>query len=648
MADLYGIGISAILANQYGLEVTSQNMANVNTPGYSRQIPLFSSRDLGSHPAGITVQGRQRMADAYINLDLRNAISSSYQMNTYFQNAERLDNLFSNKVSDLSINMQDFFAGLQDLNNDPASNQNREVFFNQMLMMVDRFKSMSNELDGQFFDFAASVDSVLGEINTLLNNIAEANHRLSGNGGNVTALLDQRDGLLEELSKYVYFTVNEKDDGQVDINIGKGNSLILGAQAASLRIDISQGDFMQFDIKLRSELEDISIQDVIDGGTLGGLLQYKDEILSLAHGEIGRLAMTLGDAINKQNQLGMDLNSELGVALFNDINDPAAMSRRVIDDAGNTGSGVVTIGIDDISKVTSSNYQLRISGTDCVILRQSDNSIITTTPIGTIPNTIQLEGLNINLDSGTFNDGDKYLLTPTRYGANELSLMVKDVNKLALASPIRVITNSTNTGDVSIVETSVNDTSNSSFSVPGDLNPPIRIEFLSPNSYQIVNASTSGVIEGPITYNPSVENLVFPTPGAFDPGYQINLAGIANTGDEFTIEYNSDGTSDNRNGFVMTQLQTARLLNDGATTMQQAYQQFANRVATKTHFADIGAQTASIVQSQAQARRDNFSGVNIDEETANMIRYQQAYTAAAHLLSVARTTFDMLLNAIDR
>lgn len=644
---LYGIGMSALIANQYALELASQNLANVNTPGYTRQIPLFSSRDYAGMPAGVNINGSQRMSDNYINHELRNAISTHYQMQTYFQNAERMDTLVSNEMTDLSLTLQQFFSGLQNLNSDPASFQSREVFMNEMELMVERFQAMSNALDDKYFEFTTNLETVVGDVNIILDSIAGLNQMLLGGEGE-SALLDKRDSLLEELASYIHFTIKEHDDGRVDLSLGKGNSLVLGGQASHLSMEIAQGDFMRFELMIESGSSLLNVTDNVVGGIMGGLLTYQEEVLSLAHAEVGRLAMCIADAFNQQNQLGMDMNNELGIALFNDINAAEAMSRRVITNNLNTGTGAVTVGINDMTYVTTSNYELKFNSGNYSVVRLSDNEIVASGPAGAVPMTISADGLDINLDSGSFNDGDKFFLTPTRYGANEFALTSHDLNKIALASPIRVETDINNTGNVQVIATTVLDTSNASFITPGALNPPLRIEFVSETSFQIVNADTSAVIEGPITYNPSAEFAVFPTPSSYDPGYQITLTGPAHAGDQFTIDYNLNGFSDNRNGFELTQLQSEKLLNNGTTSFQQTYQQFSNRISTRTHFADIGSQSSRIMMQQSQLRRDDLSAVNMDEEAANLMRYQQAYQAAAHLLAVASGIFDMLFDAIGR
>ena len=213
-----------------------------------------------------------------------------------------------------------------------------------------------------------------------------------------------------------------------------------------------------------------------------------------------------------------------------------------------------------------------------------------------------------------------------------------------MASPVRTDALLANTGSGQISAGVVVDTTTPEFTTTaGQLTPPLRIEFLSASSYQVVNSTTSAVIEGPIAFTPGNTNTVFPTPGSYDPGYRIDLSGSPAAGDVFTVDYNTGGVGDNRNALLLAGIQNAKILNNGATSLQGNYSALIANVGSKTHQADIGQEAGKVLLAQAQDRRDSISAVNLDEEAANLLRFEQAYQAAAQIVSIARSVFNELM-----
>lgn len=644
---IYGIATSALMANQYALDLTSQNIANVNTPGYSRQSPIFVERMVNPFANGVDITGKQRMYDSFLEIDVRQAAGLVNQAEIYYTYAVQVDDLLSNIDSNINLEIADFFTSMQSANSDPANILNREVLYSQTGTLTSRFVRIAEEIQSKYADVDAIATGMVDQVNGYLEAIHAINIQTENKTSGIESLLDKRKELLESLSQLIDFNVLEKDNNTVDLFVGTGDSLLTGGEVSHLKVARNSGDLQRLEVNLEKGSILTEISRFVKGGQLGGLLTYRSEVLDTSRNELGRVAIALAGQMNDQNQLGMDLNNRLGERIFNDINDVNLQAARAISNQKNTGNGYIEVSIDDISLLTSSDYELYVTGGNAyTLMRAKDGVMVDSGTIGGLPDTISADGITLHLQSGTFNNGDRFLITPTRQGASSLSFDLIGPESFALASPIRATPDGANTGSATISEGKVVDVSTPDFATPGTLTPPIAIEFLSANTYQIVNATTSAVIEGPIVYNPAVNNEVFPTPGTYDPGYRFTLSGDARTGDRFDIVYNTDGVSDNRNGRELANIQDRQILNGNTSSIKQAYNQMANTIANKTHFALINQQANDMVYQQALDRRDALSGVNLDEEAVNLMQYQQAYQASAQLVLVANRMFDSLLMII--
>jgi flagellar hook-associated protein 1 FlgK len=310
----------------------------------------------------------------------------------------------------------------------------------------------------------------------------------------------------------------------------------------------------------------------------------------------------------------------------------------------NTGSGNISVAINTPGQLINSDYQLVFSdATHYSLKRKSDNTVVSSGNITSYPATIQADGFTATISSGTFNAGDVFDIKPTNGALAGIQVLMTDPGKLALGYPVSASASTNNAGQGKITVDSILNTSNSAFSTPGQLNPPIKIVFLSDNSYQIVNATTNAVMEGPITYDSAVNNSIFPTPGGYDPGYRVTLTGTVKQGDTFNIDYNSSPIGDNRNAQQFINLYTNKLVDNGRMTLGEAYHHTASDISMKTSFARGDFESATILFKQAENRYNQVSGVSDMEEMSNLSEYQQSYQACAQVVQVARTIFDTII-----
>ncbi len=645
-ANLFGIGKSSLVAYQKALNNTGNNIANVYTEGYNRKTVMLST--VGKNGlGGVEVSGIQRAYAANLNTELRNGISNYHKMSSYYDYAVQMDDLLGDEKTNISGGLNQYFSALHNTTTDPTSITARQVFLSNAQTLVDRFHHLSNKMDSQYLELNIELSNTVNEVNTLSENIASINRMLGGNFAGDLDLLDRRDQLMKELSEYVSFNTLDKDDGQVDIYLSSGDTLVMGGRASELTVINSSENPRNVDLAMKSGSSTVSLGNRINGGKIGGLLDYRKNFLDPAEQDLNRLALVITESVNTQHQEGMDLNDNLGKLLFSDVNQSNLTSSRVISTLNNSGSGTFTVTIDDATDLEVSDYQLTFtSPTDYQLTRISDLTTVSSGSIGGFPEQLSVDGFTLSIDSGAFTTGDRFLVSPTRSASHQMELLIHNPVEVALASPVAITGDDTNKGSGAATLEGITDIDNGSFATPGQLLPPVRIEFLSTTSYQIVNDTTSAVIEGPITYDPVNGASVFPTPGSYDPGYQVTLSGNPDPGDIFYAKYNAGAEGDARNAIAMTDLQFSKIMNGGKSNIFDSYNVLTGTTSSKTHFSDLSQQASSALIEQAQSRRDSISGVNMDEEAANLLQYQQAYQASAQIIAIANSLFDSLISII--
>ena len=634
MADLLNIGVSGLLAFQRNLSTVSHNISNVNTPGYSRQrvelgtrTPQFTGG--GYVGSGVQVSGVQRVYDSFLTSQVRATTSSNGQLQNLYSYASQVDNLLADPQSGLSPALQDFFGAVQDVADDPASIPARQVLLSNAAGLTDRFQYMNQRLGDLRSGVNTQIQTIATEINSLAQNIANVNRdivdALGAGGGSVpNDLLDKRDTLIAQLAERVAVTTIPQDDGAVNVFIGSGQSLVVGAASNTLVTAPNAFDPTRLEAAFKTGTTTVIISDSLTGGTLGGALQFRNQVLDSAQNSLGRLATGLVNTFNAQHLEGQDLNGALGAAFF------TAGAAQVLARSSNGGSGVVSAAIADANALTSSDYRLQNNAGTYTVTRLSDNTVTTLAGFPGAPATV--DGVTISLSSGVINSGDSFLIRPTRNGARDISVAISDPRKIAAAAPIRTSKSLSNLGSATISSGEVLNSANAAL-----LNA-VTITFNSPPT----TFAVTGVAPdpSPVTYT-SGTNIAY-------NGWQIQITGTPQAGDTFTIQQNANGVSDNRNALLLGGLQTQLTLAGSSASYQDLYGQVVAQVGATTHQADIGRQAQEGLLRQVTGARDAVSGVNLDEEAADLVRFQQAYQAAAQVISSSNNLFDALLNAVRR
>ncbi len=665
MPSIFGIGVSGLLTNQSALNTTAHNIANANTEGYSRQRAEQTIRNpefIGGnyYGSGVEVARVRRIFDQTHQLEIQSASADFMQLDSYLSQASRVDSLLADSKNGLNSAVQGFFTSVQGVVNDPASIAARQVMLEQAKSLESRFGSIHSQLESQTTQINANIDSIAQEITSVGVSIASFNNKIAGSSGNPPPdLLDRRDVAIARLSELVSVQTSEQSDGSVNVFIGNGQSLVTGSRSNQLVAEIDTQDPRSMSLSFVSGTSTIEITNNITGGELGGLMQAVNEIIEPAFNTLGRVAIAISDAFNQQNRLGMDLNNNLGGEFFTDINDSSIAATRISGDTNNTGNASLSINIDDPSILGDDNFTLFLQGGNYQLVNQTTNTTIATfAPPAVLPDSVAIAsaGISINFISGAGVNGDSFDIQPTRNFARDFSVSINQAEDIAAASPIRAEQALSNIGSGQVTSTQVTDTSTSQFTgVANDLNPPIRIQFDSPpavvGDFSIYDMSSGSpvLLAGGISgYVANQDNNMLALAGApyNTYGYDVTLNGNPQPDDSFDITYNNNGAGNNENAAAFGQLQQLAALDNGNATFQQAFGRIISKVGVNTQSAQIRRDAAESILFQTKERRESLSGVNLDEEAANLMKYQQAYEASAQVINIARTLFQTVLDSV--
>ena len=669
--NLLKIGTSAVLANSMLLNTTSNNIANVNTQGYSRQRTEFEAQTLG---LGVGRGTTERLVSEFTSAQLRRDTSKLAFANQYTAEANRIDGLFSNPANSISSAMNDLFQKLQTANNDPSAISTRQLIISSSESLTDRFATLSNLVLDQASYVNQQLDLDLTQTNSLIRNISELNRSIAGFGRGDNAqppldLLDRRDEALRQLSEKLDIKVLDSDNGEKLVFMATGQSLVVENGEFSILSLNGNPDPNVRNVQLSlnskpSVIRNLGIEEL--GGQLGGLLKFRDDLLIPTQMQLGQLALAMSDALNTQNKLGMNANGELGGDLF------VLPQTSGLAFQGNTGTGTVTVDIEPgkAAQLPPNDFLLTFTAPDTITLEATDTSgnvvpgsAVTVTGV-TFPTTIDSQttgvtdfyGLSLQLE-GPMNDGDRFALKPLSSAARNINLATTRPEDIALASPVRSVVADDNLGNAQVDKLIVSNTdpASSAFVAPDAINgAPFTVIHIGNNQFEVRDNTNALLGTTPALPNGQLNDIMAEA-GLGGYGFDFNITGIPQTGDNFTIEYNTGGFNDNRNGLEIAKLQTAETMRryavatpnaDNSVSFNEAYGTMVSFVGDKTAQARNSQAAAEALYAQTQQLKESLSGVSLDEEAANLVRFQQSYAAASKIISTSQTIFDTLLQAV--
>ena len=647
--NLFFTGLSGLNVARTALMTTAHNTANVYTTGYSRQVAEVATNAAVATGSGYVGTGAgvttiSRSYDRYLTAQLATAQSSSAALNAYGTEINRIDSLLADKTSGVSVLMQTFFTAVQGVANTPADSAARQQLISSAQSLSNKFRATDQyltDLNGSVND---QISGSVSQINTYASKIASLNQQISmmtavAGGQPPNDLLDQRDQLVSDLSQIVDVKVLEQDNGKYNVFMGNGQSLVTGDQAATMKAVPSAADPTRTTVALVGLAGNVSElgSDVITGGSLGGLMNFRTQTLIPTQNAIGRLAMAVSGAFNEQHGLGVDLNGALGTDFF------TTATPGVFSNAKNSGNMVLSGVVTDTSQLGTSDYSVQVSnvaGTlNYTVTRLSDKQAMgsfTSFPIS-------FDGVSLTQASGTAQAGDSFLVQPTRTGARDMDVLVLDPAKVAAASPIVTGNSAGNQGSGKLGAATV-DPSYPAMPLAANLTLSYDSATGALSGFPATSAVTVTLANGTATTYAAGAPVPY-TAGArisFD-GLAMTMTGTPANGDTFTIGKNSGGVSDPTNALLLGALQRQTTVGNGTTTFNGAYSQLVSEVGNKAMEIKVATKTQQSVTSQIKASQQSISGVNQDEETANLLMFQQMYQANAKVIQTASTIFDAIL-----
>jgi flagellar hook-associated protein 1 FlgK len=628
MADLLATSVSGLLAFQRALDVTSNNVANSATPGYSVESvnlseQLAQASSSGFIGSGVRVTSVTRAYDEALATQVRSSQSNYSGYNTYATLAAQVDNMLSATGTGLTAALQSFSNSLHAVANSPASTSSRQALLSQAQSLVQQLKSY----DSQVAQYGANVDAQITnnvtQVNSLATQIAKLNTQIAaaqqGTGQPPNDLLDKRDSLIDQLSQYVQVSTTPQGDGEMNVYIGSGQGLVIGGTAQALAATTDPYNASRHNISIATGGgATVDITSQISGGSLGGLLAVRSQVLDPTQNALGQISVGLATLMNQQQQSGMDLTGALGTAMFSVGGVLSAAATT------NTGNATVSVTRTNLSALTADNYRLQNTGGTWQLTDTTTGAIVPMTGSGTSASPFQAAGLSIVVN-GAAASGDGFSIQPTAGATAGLSLLLTSPTQIAAASPVRTAAGSANTGSGTISSATVLN--------PADPNllTTTKIQFTSATTYSI-NGAGSFPYSGGSTISAN--------------GWSVQISGTPAAGDTFTVSSNAGGTGDNTNVLAMVDQLASSALDGGTTSLMSAANNLVSDVGVLTQSAQNNASTQKAINTDAVTSRSNVSGVNLDEEAAKLVSYQQAYQACAQMIQASNTIFNSLITAV--
>lgn len=648
--NLLSIGKSGLFAAQAGLSTTGHNITNASVAGYNRQLVVQATAPMldtgvGFQGTGTQVSQIKRYSDEFLNSQVRSAQSSKSGLDSYYSQISQIDNMLADQTAGLSPSLQGFFKGVQDMAANRASVPSRQSMLSAADTLATRFQSLDARLGEIREGVNSTIQSSVVQINSYAQQIADLNDKI----GSFSAaqqrapndLLDKRDQLVLELNTQVKATVMPGENNSLTVSIGSGQPLVVGQRAFQLAAAKSPTDQARIEVGyLTGSKVTVLADNALAGGTLGGALDFRSKTLDPAQSALGKVAIGLAFEFNAQHKLGLDQNGLAGKDFFSVA--PAFVGKN-INNALSSTTAIEAV-VSDPGQLVDSDYKVEFDGTNYNVIRLSDNKSTAVTPYSAAGTTVTVDGVDFRI-SGLAARDDEFLVRPTIGGAANFKLLVQDVASIAAAAPIATSAPLSNTGSAKISAGQVNDDF-----LTGAPALPVTLSFDStsgnltgfPAGVPVSVTDSAGAVTN---YPAPATNVAFAAGSTYTfGGVSVTMTGAPGNGDSFTIAGNAGGVGDTRNIGLLADLQTRNIFNKGSATIQSSYAQLVSTVGNKTREVQVNGSAADALLTQAKASAADVSGVNLDEEATNLIKYQQAYQAAGKVMQIAGTIFDTLLS----
>ncbi|WP_118181917.1 flagellar hook-associated protein FlgK [Paraburkholderia phosphatilytica] len=663
MSDIISIGLSGLAAAQLGLQTSGENISNASTTGYTLETPVYAEASgqytsSGYVGGGVNTVTVQRAYSQYLTTELNNAQSSSSSMSAAYQLASQLNNLVGSPTSGIASAMTTFFSGLQTVSNDPSNLSTRQTAMSDATALADQINALGQQYDQLRSSVNTQITSTVASINQYSTQIAKLNSEInaaSASGQSPNQLLDQRDTAVSNLSQLVGVQVVSNSSGY-NVFIGNGQPLVVGSQNFSLSTQASPTDPSELSVAYQglsssSSSAQVMSDTAFSGGTLGGIMQFRDQMLDPSEQQLGAIATSFAAQVNSQNALGIDLSGNTGGALF------SVGSPTVVASSKNTGTESVTASLVDPTAASSDSYALSYASGTYTLTDTTSNTVVGTATPGT-STSATIGNFNFTL-SGTPATGDTFSVQGTRGALDSFAVATSDPSAIAAAAPVLASASSSNTGSATITQGSVtagytvpSTATTLTYTASGSTGSLAGFATGSTVTVAVPGSSTSttytiGTGTGDVTsipYDPSTGATITvanSTSGNLN-NVSFTISGTPSTNDTFTIGSNTTGTKDGRNALALSNLTSSTSMS-GGTTLTGAYANYVDGIGNSTSSLNASNTAQASLVSQITTQQQSVSGVNLDEEASNLLQYQQLYQANSKVIQTAASLFQTLL-----
>lgn len=629
---LLNVGTRALMVNQTALQTVGNNIANVNTVGYSRQTVVTRAVEGQGTGGGYVGKGVQLVTieRAYSSFltqqaQLTNSVAAADAMRA--GQLLQLEDLFPAGDAGIGAAVNDMLNAFADVSTAPTDMTARSVVLQRADETATRFRDLSSKIDDMAYGARRQLADSVSAINDLAQRLAKVNGQIAsaqGAGHTPNDLLDTRDQLLVELGSYIQVTTVPVKDGTLSVFVGS-QPLVLSSRASTVSMTTDEyGD----PSKLKLAIDNGGLVTTIDenalsGGAVAGLLRFNNSDLATARNLVGRMALALETAVNAQHRMGVDLGGNSGANLFvaNALPTPYALP-------GNPGTAELGLTVSDPSAMAASDYELRVgAGGALTVIRLSDGQA--TNHTGPLPVTV--DGITIGVNSGAVADGDRFLLKPFSAAAGQIATAFTNASALAVASPVQARAGAANTGHVTVQAVQAT-------SPNANLTATVTLTFTGAGTFDVNGTGTGNPTGVSYTAGQSISYN----------GWNLVLKGTPQPGDTITVELASSGYAglDGGNATALMNIRDLAMF-DGAT-VADGYAGAMAQIGVLSQGAQYAANVSASVATTAASTKASVTGVNLDEEASKLLMYQQAYQASAKMIQISQTIFDTLISNLGR
>ncbi len=640
MSGLLSIGKSAMFASYAALQTTGNNIANANTAGYSRQSVQLADAagqftGSGFFGKGVNVVTVQRAYNELLTIQAGAASSVAAADSARLDKLTQLEGVFPIGNNGIGAAAGSLLNAFVDVSSNPTDSSARQVALSSAQELASRFRNAGEQLSALQSGVMLDMRSAVTAVNSLAQQVGRLNEQISalkGSGQPPNQLLDERDRIVSDIGKLINVTTQPAEDGSLGVFIGAGQNLVLGSVVNSLKVVPDSFDPAKAQVALRDGSSDRLISaSSFSGGAISGLLRFQNEDLSEATRLLGQMATAISGALNRQQSLGLDLGQPAGRGA------PilATSDARVLPSSSNAGSAQLSASVTDPAQVQASNYELLFDGANYSITRQPAGQAVTGSPFtpALLAAGVNIDGLTIRLNAGTAQNGDRFLVQPAATAAQNMRLVLTAPRGLAAASPFTGSAGVDNRGTASVA--SVLATGAASV-------PSLSANFVftsNTGDYNWTLDDGTSVTTGTGTWTPGSPITL--------GGFAMSLDGVPKSGDTLRVASTVSPAGNNGNALAFVKLGETALVGRSATqtgmNITDAYASALASVGVRVQGGTMASKISTVLADDAKTARSNEVGVNLDEEAARLIQFQQSYQAAAKILQVAQTIFQTLL-----